>query len=493
MAGWPKNSTIYEINTWVWLQELSQTYQRPVTLAKVPADEWDDFAALGFDAVWLMGVWERSPVSIRVAREHEALQREYRSVLPDFSPEDVVGSPYAVHRYLVDQQLGGPEGLEAARKALARRGTRLILDFVPNHFALDHPWVLEHPEYLIEGSAEELQRSPQEFFQAGDKIFAHGRDPYFPPWTDTVQLNTFNPALRQALVKTLLGIAAQCDGVRCDMAMLLLNDIFETVWKERAGRRPAMEFWPEAIRAVRDVYPDFLFVAEAYWDTERRLQHQGFDFCYDKRLYDHLLHGEAEDVRRHLQADVKYQQGLVRFVENHDEPRAAAVFGDKRARAAAVTVATVPGAKLFHEGQFEGRHVKLPVQLGRRPSETKDFHLQAFYRQLLRLINALVFREGDWALCEVSAPLGSTTNRQLAAWCWSREEERRLVVVNLSDLAARGRVELCWDDLAGRKWLLTEALSGEVYERQGDEMLEPGLSVVLEPWGFHFLQLSQDE
>jgi hypothetical protein len=493
LAKWPKNPTIYEINTWVWLQELSQTYQRPVTLATVPPNEWDDLAALGFDAVWLMGVWERSPMSVRVAREHETLQRKYRSVLPDFAPEDVVGSPYAVHRYLVDQHLGGPEGLEAAKKTLAQRDIRLILDFVANHLALDHSWVFEHPEYLIEGSGGELQRSPPEFFQAGDKIFAHGRDPHFPPWTDTVQLNTFAPALRQALRETLLGIAAQCDGVRCDMAMLLVNDIFATIWKERAGRRPSMEFWPQAIRAVRRVYPDFLFVAEAYWDTEQELQHQGFDFCYDKRMYDHLLYGDAEDVRRHLRADVTYQQHLVRFLENHDEPRAAAVFRHERLRAAAVTAATIPGAKLFHEGQLEGRQVKVPVQLGRRPSETKDVHLQAFYRRLLRLINVLVFREGDWGLCEVSDVWGTTDNRQLAAWCCRREEARRLVVLNLSGLVARGRVRLCWNDLAGRKWLFLDALIGEVYERQGDEMLEPGLSIVLQPWGFHFFELCEAE
>ena len=218
----PKNSVICEINTWVWLNELAWTCGGAVTLASVPEQEWDRVAALGFDMVWLMGVWERSPAGVRIARDHPDLQREFSAALPDFTPADVVGSPYAVHRYVVDEHLGGPEGLQRARADLGRRGIRLMLDFVPNHVATDHPWTTEHPEYFVHE----------------DGFIAHGRDPYFPPWTDTAQLNFFRTDTRQALIAELRNIARQCDGVRCDMAMLVLNDVFSKTWGERAGAPP---------------------------------------------------------------------------------------------------------------------------------------------------------------------------------------------------------------------------------------------------------------
>ncbi len=258
----------------------------------------------------------------------------------------------------------GPDGLAAARKELAVRGLRLMLDFVPNHVAPDHPWVAAHPEYFIRGTVEDLARAPGDFFEADGAVFACGRDPYFPPWQDVLQLNAFSPALRQAAVRTLHEIADQCDGVRCDMAMLLINRVFEQTWGARAGQAPAGEYWREVIAAVRAHHPGFLFMAEAYWDLEWELQQQGFDYCYDKRLYDRLEHDFAEQIRLHLVADLAYQEKLVRFIENHDEPRAAATFADRKARAAATTILTLPGAKLLHEGQLDGRRVKLPVQLG---------------------------------------------------------------------------------------------------------------------------------
>src|SRR5208283_3377721 len=191
----------------------------------------------------------------------------------------------------------------------------------------------------------------------------------------------------------------QCDGVRCDMAMLLLNEIFERTWGNRAGQQPAAEYWIDLISAIRKAHPDFLFMAEVYWDLEWELQQQGFDFCYDKRLYDRLEQDTAESVRLHLCADLAYQGKLVRFIENHDEPRAAATFSPAKERAAAVTVSTLTGARLFHEGQFEGRKVRLPVFLGRGPDEPTDESLQAFYGRLLAAINAPVFRDGQWRLC----------------------------------------------------------------------------------------------
>ena len=231
MLSWPRRPIIYEINTLAWLQELSRRERTRVTLGTVPTQEWDALALHGFDAVWLMGVWERSPAGIRIANGNTGLQAEFGQVLSDYcQQEDNAGSAYCVRRYVVDDQLGGPNGLATARKKLADRGMRLILDFVPNHVAPDHPWIMDHPQYFIQGTADELAAKPGEFFKAGSCVVANGRDPYFPPWPDVAQLNAFSPALRQAALSTVLAIADQCDGMRCDMAMLMMNPIFERTW-----------------------------------------------------------------------------------------------------------------------------------------------------------------------------------------------------------------------------------------------------------------------
>jgi 1,4-alpha-glucan branching enzyme len=492
MATWPKRPIIYEINTWVWLQDLSQRYQREVTLETVPESQWDGIADLRVDAVWFMGVWERSPAGSRIAREHRGLQEDFSRTLPDFTPEDVVGSPYCVRRYGVDEHLGGTEGLRGAREMLAKRHILLMLDFVPNHIAPDHPWVFEHPEYLIQGDSKDLATKPYEFLEVDGKIFAHGRDPYFPAWTDTVQLNAFAPELRQAVIETIRQIADQCDGVRCDMAMLLITRVFEQTWAQHVVAPPKTEFWREVIEAVRKTHPEFVFMAESYWDLEWELQQQGFDYCYDKRLHDRLGNDAAESIKQHVQAEVGYQEKLVRFIENHDEPRAAATYSPQRSYAAAVIMSTLPGAKLFHEGQLEGWQVKLPVQLGRRPAEGTDENFQTFYRELLKAINLPPLREGEWKLCEWEGWPDNHSYRNLVAWCWRKELQHCLVVVNFSGWMSQGRVRLPWNDLAGQSYHLADAFSGDIYIRDGAEMRDPGLFVDLEPWGFHFLCFGEE-
>jgi hypothetical protein len=386
----------------------------------------------------------------------------------------------------VDEHLGGPAGLAAARTMLAHRGLRLILDFVPNHVAPDHPWVTQHPEYLVQGNADDARNDPASFFEAGGKVFACGRDPYFPAWPDVLQLNAFHPWLRQAVIETLADMAGRCDGIRCDMAMLLMNKIFERTWGARAGGKPQSDYWTTVIPAIKGKHPEFKFIAEAYWDLEWELQQQGFDFCYDKRLYDRLGHDPAESVRLHLCGDLAYQDKLVRFIENHDEPRAAAAFPPAKERAVAVTVATLPGAKLLHEGQFEGRKVRLPVFLGRRPSEPVDSDLKAFYQQLLAAMNTETLRGGEWRLCERSGWPDNQSFLNLVAWCWRSARERYLVVVNLSGARSQGRVKVPWDELKSIVCRLTDLLTGAVYERKGEEMFDSGLSIDLEAWGFHF-------
>jgi len=482
----PRHPFLYEIDTWPWLTKVSAATGRRVDLGSVPDTEWDRIAGSGFDAVWLMGVWQRSPAGVAIALGNDSLRSSFDEALPAWSEQDVVGSPYCVRDYVVDDALGGRRGLAAAREALAMRGVKLVLDFVPNHVAPDHPWTRTHPERFVLGSSEDLTTDPSSFVEVGGRVLANGRDPYFPAWPDVVQLNAFAPALREAAVATLRDIADQCDGVRCDMAMLMMNDVFAKTWGSRAGDAPAEDYWPTVIDGVRQRHPNFVFVAEAYWDLEWELQQHGFDYCYDKRLYDRIVQGDAEEVRRHLLADDAYQQRLVRFVENHDEPRTASIFDGPHHRAAVVAALTQTGARLVHDGQQEGRRTHLPVFLGRYPDEPVDAGLVSFYDSLLAALRDPTFREGTWRLCERTAWPGNDSAEAIVTWCWD-QPSRWLIAVNLSPATAAAQVRVPWPDLAGQRVRLVDPTHHTAYDRSGDDLVT-GLYVELGPWDWHLFR-----
>jgi glycosidase len=483
---WRNNPTVYEINTWIWLNELSEATGRPVTLGSVPQAELRRLARLGFDGLWLMGVWQRSPRGQRIARDHPELQDEYERALPDYTPADVVGSPYAVYDYHVDPALGGDDELDALRKRLAQLDLRLILDFVPNHLAVDHPWVTEHPERLVQGREQDLDEAPDDFFRAHGRILAHGRDPYFAGWTDTVQLDYRRPETRQAMADVLLGLAARCDGVRCDMAMLVTREVFTRTW---GGRFEPLgtEFWPDAIQLAKEAYPGFLTIAEVYWDLEYELQRMGFDYTYDKRLYDRLRGQNPTLVREHIElASVDYQRHLVRFVENHDEERAVTAFGAEKGRAVATLALTLLGLRLFHQGQLDGSRVRLPVQLGRRPPEPIDPATGAFYDSLLAALDHPALHVGQWQVLEPVEPWpGCTDQRNIVAHLWSLGGEHRLIVANLSSDPASCRLWLPLPEMAGATYQFEDLLSPVRYRKDGEDLLDRGLCLDLPGYGCH--------
>ncbi|MFF0739681.1 alpha-amylase [Streptomyces sp. NPDC004111] len=493
MSGLPAQPVVHEVNTRVWLREIQHRTGRPTGLGDVPKDAWDAITPHGVDAVWLMGVWERSPLGRAIALRDASLRAAFTRAVPDIGEREIAGSPYCIRRYEADGALGGPEGLAAARAALHRRGVGLLLDYVPNHVAPDSPWVTGHPEYFVRGTREDARRDPAAFLDTGSQVYARGRDPYFAPWPDVVQLNAFAPALRAATADVLTGIGRACDGVRCDMAMLLMNDVFARTWGPYAGPPPAQDFWPTVLTEVHRHHPAMVFVAEAYWDLEWDLQRQGFDFCYDKRLYDRMVHEDAGSVRAHLHAPVDYQRRLVRFLENHDEPRAAHTLPAAKERAAAVVIATLPGATLWHEGQFTGRRTQLPVFLDRRPDEAPDTALRAFHERLLAAVHGSGMRGGAWQLLDSEGWPDNPSHRSVLAWSWTGDAGRFAVAVNFSDRPAQARIRLPWSELAGRKVQLTDLLGEARYERSGDELSGPGLYVALDPWGTHVFAVADGD
>lgn len=490
MPNWPDQPWILEINAWTWLSGLSSRYGHRITLNSVPGHIWDELARTGTDGVWLMGVWRRSELARDISLRNAHIVAECQGILSNFVPEDVSGSPYSIAEYCTDPHIGGPQGLAEARRQLASRGLRLLLDFVPNHVAPDHPWIQERPEYFVRGGKEDQKRDPEAFFCAAENVIARGRDPYFAPWSDTAQLNAFDSSLRTAAVETVRSIAEQCDGVRCDMAMLLINRIFGQTWSERVGATPATEYWAELIAAVHRVHPDFLFIAEAYWDLEWELLQQGFDYCYDKRLYDRLVEGNAERIREHLAAPFSYQRHLIRFLENHDEPRSAVTFLPLQNRMAAVALTTLPGAKLLHDGQFTGAKIRLSVHLGRCPEEFPDEELHAFYQNLAGTVRTAELRKGLWQLCEQRGWPDNQSCHNLISWCWQVADRKYVVVLNFSECCSQGQIVIPWTDLGWRDWHLHNLLPRQDYgRRSGKEISASGLYVDVDAQSFHFLEL----
>jgi hypothetical protein len=479
----PRYPALYQVNTRAWLTELSRQLGRPATLDDIPDAELERFAEIGFDWVWYLSVWQTGLAGQRISRANAEWRREFHETLPDLTDEDIPGSGFAITGYTVHTALGGDAALARLRERLRRRGLRLMLDFVPNHTGLDHPWVESNPEYYVHATELDLARAPQNYAwvkrSGGDVLLALGRDPYFPGWPDALQLNYANPATQEAMIGELLKIAGQCDGVRCDMAMLVLPEVFERTWGMRS-----QAFWPEATRRVRRNHPGFCFMAEVYWDLEWTLQQQGFDYAYDKRLYDRLREGHARPVREHLHAGMDYQEKLARFLENHDEPRAADVFPPAVHEAAAVVTYLTPGLRFFHEGQLQGRKKRISPHLARRPDEPVDPDLAKFYQRLLAVLRRPAVRDGRWQLVDcVPAWDGNWTRDCFLAFAWQDARgDRLLVAVNYAPNQSQCYARLPFADLGGRRWRLTDHAGTAVYDRDGDDLRSHGLYLDMAPW-----------
>jgi hypothetical protein len=270
----------------------------------------------------------------------------------------------------------------------------------------------------------------------------------------------------------------------------VLPDVFAKTWGI-----PAAPFWPEAIRRVRGQVPGFCFMAEVYWDLEWTMQQQGFDYAYDKRLHDRLKQGHAGPVRDHFRAELAYQERLARFLENHDEPRAAATFPEPVHEAAAVLTFLSPGLRFFHQGQFEGRTRRIPPHLVRAPVEPVNQRLADFYGRLLRVLRRPEVHDGRWQVLEATPAWDSNgTWENFVAFGWQGDTgERLLVMVNYAPVRGQCYVRLPLGDLAGRRWRLSDLLGPDTYERNGDDLAERGLYLDLDPWRYHAFELTGQE
>lgn len=479
--------SLYQINTRVWLTELSSKLGRHATLDDVPDSELDHILWKGFDWVWLLSVWQTGLAGQNISRTNPEWRKEFEDTLADLKEEDIEGSGFAITAYIVHKNLGGDEALKRFRERLKTRGLKLMLDFVPNHTAIDHHWVEDHPEYYIQGTEDNLTQSPVNYIQVKSNkknlVLAHGRDPYFPSWPDTLQINYGNPETQNAMIAELKKIGGQCDGVRCDMAMLVLPDVFERTWEIKSE-----PFWVKAIEKVHRSYPEFCFMAEVYWDLEWIMQQQGFDYTYDKRLYDRLREGHSKSVREHLCADLNYQNRMARFLENHDEPRAASAFPIELHSAAAVITYLSPGLRFFHQGQLEGKTKRISPHLVRGPKEPVNNMLKDFYDKLINILPRAIVWNGNWKLIEcLQAWEGNYTFDSFIIFSWNNSGgDRLLVCVNYSDHQSQCYVRL--EEIGSGEWLLKDLMSDVSYNRNGDELQSKGLYLDMKPWQYHVFE-----
>jgi len=486
-----KKLSLYEINTRVWLKRFD-TKSKKAAIKDVPKEYWYDLYSKGFNLIWLMGIWQTNSTVVKEYCFEPGLISDYYKALKDWKDEDVIGSPYSIDVYDINPHIGTKEDIVALKNYLNSLGMKLILDYVPNHFSVHSKLLKTNPELFLSGNEDFLQRNPLTFFKSkysNEKIFAHGRDPFFPAWQDTAQVNHFDENARKIMINILKDISEICDGVRSDMAMLLLNNIFENTWSGVLSfsnyKKPKQEFWDECIKEIKNKREDFLFIGEAYWDLEWELQRLGFDFTYDKKLLDRFKSENVSEIKAHLMAEKEFQEKSVRFIENHDEERAVTSLGIEKSKTAAIIISTIPGMTLIHDGQIEGKRIKLPVQIGREPIEKENNNLVDFYERLLRITSSEIFKYGKWELTNpVPSWFSNSTYQNILAWKILYEERKRLIIVNFSRVVSQCRIELNLINYPS-KFKLKDILNYKTYFRKTDEVNNEGLFIELGPFKSH--------
>jgi glycosidase len=489
------NPKLYEINTRVWIKQFGENTK----IDSIPLSIFQDLAAKGINIIWLMGVWKTCPSIISKCCFEPELTSVYNKSLSDWDKNDVIGSPFAIDRYEVNSQLGCLDDVIKLKEKLNEIGIKLFLDFIPNHLSADSTLIQSSPGIFLEADEENLIKDPHTFFkhEGSNKIFAHGRDPLFPAWSDTIQINFFKKEAIDFLISSLLKLTKMCDGVRCDMAMLPLNNIFYNTWSGVLSKfnckKPDVEFWKTAIETVKAKSPAFIFLAECYWGLEWDLQQLGFDFTYDKKLTDRLAFDDIKGVHSHLRAEKSFQLKSVRFIENHDEQRAIIKFGKQKSLAAAVVISTIPGMKLYYDGQFEGKKIKMPMQLGREPYEKASQTKKMFYDKLLQITKDEIFANGEWNLLE-PFPVNdqNNTSSNIFTWQWKLNDNYRIVIINYSDSTSQCR--LSFDiDYNVETVAVFDLLNDQKYVRNVEEIRRTGLFIELKAYNSHIFSIEKSQ
>lgn len=474
---------LYQVNVRVLLSSLGEK----ATLDDISQEWLNGIAHAGFNWVYFLGIWQTGKAGVefseRKMRQEGVLNRQ------------ICSSPFAITDYQVHTDFGGSDAYLRLKKRCESCQLKVMLDFVPNHLAVDHKWTVEKPSLLLQGTENDMKTQPQNYFKCKTHVFAHGRDPFYPGWRDTVQLNYFNAETQETMIDILEYISQIADGVRCDMAMLALSDVFMRTW---GGVTATMDqFWEKAIQKIRNKVPEFLFIAEVYWDREYDLQQLGFDYTYDKTLYDRLVQNNGPGVASHLRADDDFQQKSVRFLENHDEPRAASTLGGIERHFAAATICfTIPGMKFIHHGQLQGRREFISMHVGNAVAEQNDGEILALYSRVWSLLRRPEFKHGTCVRALTAPSLdGNESFKSIVAHFVEYKHVLVLIVVNYSCGYSDGHVVFSRDldrrwSFGGQDILLLDLFSSQnTFVRPGTQLVGQGMWFRLHPFQVHALKV----
>jgi glycosidase len=406
---WMPRVVMLAKNTFVWLEQLSRAYDRPIArLDEVPDEELDRLASWGISGLWLIGLWERSHASARIKRW--------------MGDDDAVASAYSLYDYVVAEALGGEAAYHNLKDRAWQRGIRMASDMVPNHVGIDGRWVIEHPDWFVgrddppyptyrfEGKnlAEDDRVSihiEDHYWNHADaavvfkrvdnhtgaeRYIYHGNDGTSMPWNDTAQLNYLNPEVREAVIQTILHVARMSPIIRFDAAMTLAKKHYHRLWfpepgsggdipsrSEFAMTRPEfdeampVEFWREVVDRVAAEAPDTLLLAEAFWLLEgyfvRTLgMHRVYNSAFMNMLRDERNDEYRTLIKNTLEFDPQILKRYVNFMSNPDERTAIDQFGtDDKYFGVCTLMMTMPGLPMFGHGQIEGFAEKYGMEFHR--------------------------------------------------------------------------------------------------------------------------------
>ncbi len=496
-SGWEKarNPALFLQNTRTVLHDLSVEAGRPMRLIDVPDEYWKQIAA-HYDGIWFMGIYQRSPMAREDALKY---QYQYKGALPDVTPDDVIGSPFAVYSYTPAPEIAKDWAeWDMVYHKLHTFGLHVFLDFVPNHVALDHPWVHERPNFFIR-HPNPNGTHPDGFYRVEGKhglvwYIAHGRDPYFPPWFDTVQLHYANPEVQRAMIGELASLVPHCDGVRCDMAGLMVDTMFYQTWGNFLnGAKWPGDFWRRAIPVIKGkakkMGKDFTFIAESYWDyVLDRLVDEGFDAVYEKGLYDTFLAGKnGREIANTIRTMAGDRYRHVVFEENHDEPRALGRFGPERSRAIFAVLAGMENVILLvHQGQEDGRLAKMPVQIKRLPIEPLDPILREYYHRVLAFRKCPLVQHGIYSVPEARpSGWGNTEFESLVCQQYDDGAVHAIEVANVGSARVEAHLPITKSarEVSVYSFNTGEFLPNETIAMPNDNglyvMLDPGVTQVI--------------
>ena len=469
---------LLEISIRPYLYALSNKYGRPIkSIREIPDIEFNDWQSMGFNWIWLYGVWEIGEYVRQYDLEDQILLNRYNENLPNWTREDVIGYPLCIYSYDINPEVGTLEDLIWFREQLKKRGMLLMLDYVPNHTAIDAPEMREHPEFYIRTTETNHEKYDLSRFMPNG--IAYGAGKFMPPMRFNAQLNLFRYDCRDHQINKLLQISELCDGVRVHLAQYQINSQFDLYWDKELGdcRAPPDEFWKVAIDRVRAKNPKFIMMGESYgYENQEKLLECGFNYIYEKELLDKLLYGDVHSFKSLIFQNHFITNRMVHFVENHDEPRILSRFhyDVKIACAASAALLTLPGIRLINFHQWLGYLPQIDVNLRRANDSHANKDIMLFYTRLFKVLDTDMIRYGQWE------PLVVHDSDSVLAWKWVFGNQHLLVTINFKNDWSGGRV-ICEDaPIDMREIPVHELIYNTTYIRDPQEMRDTGLVLYLE-------------